>query len=196
MSQYVTAEAIAEMCDHARHLGDGYICSCPLHPDRHESLKVSPGQKATVLWCHAGCATDDILVALNLSPEMLFYDYDPDSGGGGLFSLQAEMRELKRQVNPPPPLPNTLLGLMDEAFALEQPWHDRGLEAASETWAASDGPADALRRRKMTLDSAVFAYFGPWCVHEGKGPEHQMKLAEWGMERLQKHWRSRLEAHR
>lgn len=191
MSDYVTAEDVAELVEYARPMGDGFICSCPLHDDSHASLKVTPGTKATVLWCHAGCDTKEILLALNLAPEMLFYDYDPKGAGSGLFDMHRELREFKREFDPPPPMPETILGLMSEAFSLPQPWHDKGLDAAANVSGAGDPPAEALRYRQATKDTLVFEYFRPWCQAEGHTGAKMMAFVDWGMKRLQTHFRSR-----
>jgi hypothetical protein len=190
MSSYLEPLDIAEMCDHARPMGDGYIASCPLHDDMHESLKISVGKKATVLWCHAGCATKDILEALMVTPQSLFHDYEPDSNANTL-ELRSELRALKRELHPPPPMPNTLLGLMAECFSLPQPWHNAGLEAAADTIGAEDAPADAMRQRSMTKNTTVLEYFRPWCQAEGKSPEKMVQFSEWGTKKLQLYFRAR-----
>ena len=190
MSTYLAPLDIAEMCDHARPMGDGFIASCPLHDDTHESLKISEGKKATVLWCHAGCATTDILAALMITPQSLFHDYDPSSSGDTL-ELRAELRQLKRELHPPPRMPNTLLGLMSECFSLPQPWHNRGLEAAADTIGAAQTPEQALRERSSTKSTTVLEYFRPWCQAEETSPEKMVQFSDWGMKKLQSHFRAR-----
>jgi hypothetical protein len=190
MSGYRKPEDLAELASYARPMGSGFICSCPLHDDSSPSLKISEGEKATVIWCHAGCATPDILDAWSIGPEELFYDYDP-SGSGGKTDLRLELKALKREMYPPPPLPTTIVGLMDEAFALPQPWHDRGLDNALDMIGADTPPLIALRRRQMTRDVDVVAYFRPWCDDQGMNGTKLMQFAEWGIKRLTDHFRER-----
>jgi putative DNA primase/helicase len=57
--------------------GDKFECQCPVHDDRTPSLTVGLGGEGKVLLhCHAGCPTDRILEALNLS----WTDLYPDRG--------------------------------------------------------------------------------------------------------------------
>lgn len=191
MAEYRTPEDLAELADYARPMGAGFIASCPLHDDTSPSLKISEGDKATVLWCHAGCATTDILDAWSVGPEELFYDYDP-KGSGGKTELRMELQALKRELDPPPPLPETLVGLMSEAFSLPQPWHDRGLDSVLDgDDAGGTHPQVALRRRSITRDTDVRAYFEPWCNDQKMDGYKLMQFAEWGMKRLTDHWRDR-----
>ena len=190
---YRTPEALALLCEYARPMGAGYICQCPLHDDSSASLKISEGDKATVLWCHAGCATTTILEQWGIGPEELFYDYDPSSTSGKA-ELRMELASLKRILDPPPPLPATIVGLMSEAFSLPQPWHDTGLDAALDCIGSDVAPHIALRRRQMTRDVECKAYFQPWCDDQGMSGTKLMQYAEWGVKRLTEYWRERQNA--
>ena len=55
-------------------------CICPSHNDKESSLTISKGEKGTVVHCHAGCETADILGAVGLSLKDLFDD-DPIQTG-------------------------------------------------------------------------------------------------------------------
>ena len=55
-------------------------CICPAHNDQEASLTVSKGDKGTVVHCHAGCQTADVLGAVGLSVKDLFDD-DPIQTG-------------------------------------------------------------------------------------------------------------------
>lgn len=45
----------------------GYLAICPAHDDRHASLAVAEGRDGRLLLhCWAGCATRDVLTALDL----------------------------------------------------------------------------------------------------------------------------------
>jgi hypothetical protein len=48
---------------------------CPSHDDRKPSLKVTHANDKTLLYCHAGCAFDDVIGALGLAVEELFDDW-------------------------------------------------------------------------------------------------------------------------
>lgn len=45
---------------------------CPAHEDRTASLSVSAGEAGALVYCHAGCAIDDVLAALELTRRDLF----------------------------------------------------------------------------------------------------------------------------
>jgi len=60
---------------------------CPAHPDRNPSLSLRAMETQALLYCHAGCATSDVLAALNLGMPDLFdnpngarYDYTDLAG--------------------------------------------------------------------------------------------------------------------
>jgi hypothetical protein len=125
-----------------------------------------------------------------IAPQALFHDYDP-TGNSDTLELRSELRALKRELHPPPPMPNTLLGLMSECFSLPQPWHNRGLEAAADTLGAEDSPEVALRQRSITKGTTVLEYFRPWCQGTGIPPEKMVQYSEWGMKKLQQFFRAR-----
>jgi len=55
--------------------GDGpqYSARCPAHEDNTNSLSVSTDDRGNVLlYCHAGCSTDDIVASLGMSMSQLF----------------------------------------------------------------------------------------------------------------------------
>lgn len=56
---------------------------CPAHDDRNPSLSVDWRDGKTLIRCHAGCQTDDIVAALGLELGDLF-DEDPPEPGGGI----------------------------------------------------------------------------------------------------------------
>ena len=55
-----------------------YSLKCPTHQDKTASLHISQGQRATVIHCHAGCETQDILDELELPIQRLYHNYDPN----------------------------------------------------------------------------------------------------------------------
>jgi len=61
-------DALAEHGHAPRRRGDKIVARCPAHPDRTPSLNVTRGTThPVVLTCMAGCATDAILAALNIT---------------------------------------------------------------------------------------------------------------------------------
>lgn len=50
-------------------------CICPIHGDNKPSLHIAMGNKKIMLDCKAGCDYKDILSAIGLKPEQLYYDY-------------------------------------------------------------------------------------------------------------------------
>ena len=49
-----------------------FTARCPTHDDKQNSLSISEGEKGIVMFCHAGCATEDIVAAVGLHMEELF----------------------------------------------------------------------------------------------------------------------------
>lgn len=79
-----TSRVVAALTEHGskpRREGSGWVACCP-NPshgkgrgDRNPSLSVSEGRDGNaVLYCHAGCHTEDVLGALRLDPSDLFSD--------------------------------------------------------------------------------------------------------------------------
>ncbi|MFF4448926.1 AAA family ATPase [Streptomyces sp. NPDC001502] len=52
--------------------GRGRDWQCPAHEDRSPSLSITRSEKGAVLHCHAGCATEDVVAALQLAMPDLF----------------------------------------------------------------------------------------------------------------------------
>lgn len=55
--------------------GRGWVARCPAHEDKAPSLRIDEADGKTLLRCHAGCDTRDVLSALGLQMTDLF---DPD----------------------------------------------------------------------------------------------------------------------
>lgn len=81
--------------DNARQQGNGWQALCPAHPDKKASLTITEDETGkALLFCHAGCETETILLALNLKMGDLFsnnsnnqkpqivatYDYTDETG--------------------------------------------------------------------------------------------------------------------
>ena len=55
---------------HAERRGSGFIAKCPAHEDRNPSLSIKEGGDGRVLlFCHAGCPTENIVAALGVGDE-------------------------------------------------------------------------------------------------------------------------------
>ncbi len=80
----------------AKRQSDGsYLTLCPAHPDKNPSLHITEAEDRLLLKCHAGCSTESICVALNITVTDLFtksnntkkekvivatYDYKDEAG--------------------------------------------------------------------------------------------------------------------
>jgi hypothetical protein len=74
-----------------------FTARCPSHDDRGPSLSVAEGIDGRVLvYCHAGCRTEDVVAALGLEMRDLF---DGDTGRG----LRLAPRIHPRRARRPPP---------------------------------------------------------------------------------------------
>lgn len=75
---------------HAKRSGAGWTAKCPAHDDQKPSLSIDEGSDGRALiLCRAGCATDDVLAALGLTPRDLFpvATYPQPSGNGATPTL-------------------------------------------------------------------------------------------------------------
>lgn len=54
--------------------GDGYLALCPAHEDHRHSLSIADGNKGVVINCHAGCAIQAIVIALDIHLRDLFHE--------------------------------------------------------------------------------------------------------------------------
>lgn len=77
-----------------RQSGNVLSAQCPAHEDQHPSLSVSEGDDGRVLvFCHAGCAFEDVLAALGLTGSDAF--------------VREERRSVRRRPPASPPAPDT-----------------------------------------------------------------------------------------
>ncbi len=76
-------ERILGRLEHVTRVGDGYSARCPAHDDGEPSLAIGVGDDGrALLYCHAGCPTEDVTRALGLATADLFV-----GGGGGWRSV-------------------------------------------------------------------------------------------------------------
>ena len=71
-----------------------FVGCCPAHHDRHPSLVVTEVHGRFLIYCRAGCQTEDITTALGLSLRDLFYDGN-----------QTKRTRRAAQQRRPPPMP-------------------------------------------------------------------------------------------
>ena len=68
-------DVVLTRLERVRRSGDGWVARCPAHEDRSPSLSVREGGDGRVLvYCHAGCCTEDVVAAIGLSMRDLFAD--------------------------------------------------------------------------------------------------------------------------
>jgi len=100
--------ALRESNGKPRRGGDGWVasCPCPSHGkgrgDRSPSLAISEGRDGNaVIFCHAGCHTEDILSALHLEPSDLFADDGSRNGSrGNVYPILRTFTLPDRPANP------------------------------------------------------------------------------------------------
>src|SRR5258708_4224638 len=61
--------------DHGSNI-NGANAQCPAHDDGRASLSIKPIDGSVLIYCHAGCAADDVMAALNLTMADLYDDRD------------------------------------------------------------------------------------------------------------------------
>ena len=80
--------------DKAKAKNGGWMACCPAHDDRDPSLSIKEGDNGRILlYCHAGCKTENVVSALNLHMsdlmpdqqnqeprEVAMYDYTNEAG--------------------------------------------------------------------------------------------------------------------
>ena len=124
---YLTPRAIASKLKGARQWGESWTARCPTHNDSMASLKISKGRKATMIYCHAGCTTADILTELGWSMAMLYYNYDPNSTHHSNSAATLKLQQMVRDKKP-----RTMRELMP-AQSLEDVLY-RVLPSTAEVW--------------------------------------------------------------
>lgn len=68
--------------------GKTFKAICPSHEDKTTSLMVDYGDKGAVLFCHAGCKTEDVVAAIGMKMEQL-YEAPMDHTKNGAAPLHA-----------------------------------------------------------------------------------------------------------
>lgn len=73
--------------------GNKSQCICPAHKDNQASLTITEGNVSALLYCHAGCKTEDIVQAVGLKMSDLFYQ---EKRTGSSWQSYIESREKKK----------------------------------------------------------------------------------------------------
>lgn len=68
----VSAQPLLDRLDRVRRSGKGWMARCPAHDDKTASLSITEAPDKVLLWCFAGCRTEDVLAAVGLAFRDLF----------------------------------------------------------------------------------------------------------------------------
>ncbi len=69
---------VLERVENIRVSGNGYRANCPTGHRSRSTLMISEGDDGrALLWCHAGCTLDEIVIGLGLLKQYLFARQDP-----------------------------------------------------------------------------------------------------------------------
>jgi hypothetical protein len=68
----MNVEAILKRLRGVRRNGNGWTAVCPAHDDRNPSLSIDERDGRILLYCHAGCSTEAVCVALEVELRDLF----------------------------------------------------------------------------------------------------------------------------
>lgn len=79
----MTAREFLAGLENVRVIKSGWQARCPAHEDKNPSLSVSERDGKILLYCHAGCSVNDILLALGLPISALFAGSKPNGNGAG-----------------------------------------------------------------------------------------------------------------
>ncbi len=78
-----TVDRLLERLEGVKRKGDNWVARCPAHEDREASLSISEGDDGRALvYCHAGCKTQDIVAKAGLTMSDLMGENLPSSNGG------------------------------------------------------------------------------------------------------------------
>ena len=81
--------------------GKGFKAPCPAHDDKKPSLSVTEAEDGRVLLrCHAGCSTENVIEALNLSWKDLSSDQENNSFLSKLKKKSSQNNSKKTLVIP------------------------------------------------------------------------------------------------
>ena len=178
---HVTPRDIASLLPGSKRSGDGYMCKCPAHEDKSPSLKVSPGHKATVLFCHAGCTATDVLLKIGLRREQLFYDYRKGDQGDDVRSdmlhVLAQMAEKYRppQIEKEFQLADIMWVALVSDRLDDEVWAEAMAQAGLEYPAMQMEYAEAMTMNVLVSDGPLFTFLRPLWESLGRPNWHALR---------------------
>lgn len=75
-------EEIVSRFKNVKQKGNSFIASCPCHRDNKPSLSLSFNNGKTLIYCHAGCKTEDIVDAIGIEMSDLWVEGKPNKKQG------------------------------------------------------------------------------------------------------------------
>ena len=179
---HVTPRDIAALLPGSKRSDSGYMCFCPAHEDKSRSLKVSPGHKATVLFCHAGCSAINVLLKIGLRREQLYYDYRSGTGDDGdarteMFHVLNQMREKYRppQVEREYQLADIMWVALVSDRLDEDIWAETMAQAGLESPVMQLEYAEAMTMSGVVADGPLFTFLRPLWEILGRPNWHALK---------------------
>lgn len=95
----MTHEEILSRFQVIRRYSDKAQCRCPCHDDKQASLTISKGRKGAMIYCHAGCGFEDIIRAVGLKKQDLFYEFKPPNSNWRAYIESREKRRIEAVYN-------------------------------------------------------------------------------------------------
>jgi 5S rRNA maturation endonuclease (ribonuclease M5) len=91
----MTTQELLPRFSGVRAAGEGrWSARCPAHDDQRASLSISAGEGGkTLLHCHAGCPTADVLAIIGLTPRDLFANANGSNGNGHARPARREVAQ-------------------------------------------------------------------------------------------------------
>ena len=180
-SSCIDAQSLASRFEGAKRVAGGWIAKCSYHKDKSPSLKISDGRKATVLYCHAGCPSDEVLAAVGVRKDWLFHDFDPDRSGGSMSANLAYKRMLAEHEPPKLSDVDYLADIMWEAIAIpnmgncneatlsESLWGEASALAGVEwPWLMALEFDEAMGYAVLVRQGPLFTFLRPLWEHLGR----------------------------
>ncbi len=113
---YLTADDIIDRFAKPRRKTGGYTALCPAHDDRNASLVISDGTKGTLVHCHAGCSTVEVLAAVGLGLDQLFAEWRGDANTARISTQLEGYAEIQRLIREAKKVKASKLTVLDVAF--------------------------------------------------------------------------------
>ena len=92
----MTTEELLRYFKGVKKNGSGWKAICPCHNDRQASISIIKGDKKPLIKCHAGCDYRDIINAIGLKPQDIYYEDRPLQNTIPKYKYFLESREGKK----------------------------------------------------------------------------------------------------